>query len=161
MACEQVTAFRGQTTQIILRCCGKAKERKKILSSQGETSKEGYDHFTHKEIHEQSDCVRAALAGRSFFEYGTAYFDPADFGGIDLQEVERILILACGTSYHAGLIGAMLIEEEARIPVQVELSSEFRYKNPVIEKGTLALAISQSGETADTLAALKDAGVLS
>ncbi|HUF76297.1 MAG TPA: glutamine--fructose-6-phosphate transaminase (isomerizing) [Longimicrobiales bacterium] len=119
--------------------------------------KGGYEHFMLKEIFEQPDSLRDVLRGRLLEEEGDA-----KLGGIkdheeELARVRRIIVTACGTSWHAGLVGEYMLEELARIPVQVEYASEFRYRNPVIEDGTLALAISQSGETADTLAALREA----
>jgi glutamine---fructose-6-phosphate transaminase (isomerizing) len=119
--------------------------------------KGGYEHFMLKEIFEQPDSLRDVMRGRLLEEEGDA-----KLGGIrdheeELAGIRRIVITACGTSWHAALVGEYMLEELARIPVQVEYASEFRYRNPVIEKDTLALAISQSGETADTLAALREA----
>jgi glucosamine--fructose-6-phosphate aminotransferase (isomerizing) len=120
--------------------------------------KGGYPHFMLKEIMEQPESLRNAMRGRLLDEEGTARL-----GGLqrtlseeDLAEVERIVITACGTSWHAGLIGEYMIEEFARIPVEVEYASEFRYRNPVIDERCLMIAISQSGETADTLAAMRE-----
>lgn len=121
-----------------------------------ESTKGNFEHFTLKEIHEQPQTIRNALFNRVVEEYGTALFEELPFDTNELLGVQRILILACGTSYHAGCIAAYMIEDKARIPVQVEISSEFRYKNPVVPAGTLAIAISQSGETADTLAAMRE-----
>ncbi len=115
-----------------------------------------FDHYTLKEIYEQPQAIRQALANRCNEEYGTAVLDTLRFSAQELLSVQRILILACGTSWHAGYLGAYLLEDCARIPVQVEISSEFRYKNPVILPGTLVIAISQSGETADTIAAVRE-----
>jgi glucosamine--fructose-6-phosphate aminotransferase (isomerizing) len=119
--------------------------------------KGGYEHFMLKEIFEQPDSLRDVMRGRLLEEDGDARL-----GGIHdhqqaLARVERIVVTACGTSWHASLVGEYMLEELARIPSSVEYASEFRYRNPVIEKNTLALAISQSGETADTLAALREA----
>lgn len=119
-------------------------------------SKGNFTHYTLKEINEQPQVVRNALLSRLIEEYGTVTFEDVDLDVSELLSIERILILACGTSYHAGCLGAYLIEELARIPVQVEISSEFRYKNPVISPGTFVIVISQSGETADTLAAMRE-----
>jgi glucosamine--fructose-6-phosphate aminotransferase (isomerizing) len=117
----------------------------------------GYPHFMLKEIHEQADTVRDAMRGRLLQEEGTARL-----GGLiqlesALDVAERIIITACGTSWHAALVGEYMLEEYARIPVEVEYASEFRYRNPILEPGTLVLGISQSGETADTLAAIREA----
>jgi len=119
--------------------------------------KGGYDHFMLKEIHEQKQSLENAMRGRLNYEEGTARLD----GLIDyydaLKNASRIIITACGTSWHAGLIGEYLIEEFAGIPVEVEYASEFRYRSPVINNGDIVFVISQSGETADTLGALREA----
>ena len=117
----------------------------------------GFNHFMLKEIFEQPDTIRDAMRGRLLEEEGTA-----KLGGLltledALDNVERIVITACGTSWHAALVGEYMIEELARIPVEVEYASEFRYRRPIIGDGTLVIAISQSGETADTLAAMREA----
>ena len=119
--------------------------------------KAGYQHFMLKEIFEQPSSLRDVMRGRLLEEQGNAKLGGVTLGDKELLAVERIVITACGTSWHAGLIGEYMLEELARIPVDVQYASEFRYKNPVIEDGTLLLAISQSGETADTLAALSEA----
>lgn len=121
-----------------------------------DVSKGHYEHYTLKEIHEQPQSIRRAFQDRLMEEYGTARFKEIDTDRIDLLGVERIEILGCGTSLHAGFIAAYMIEDKARIPVQVEISSEYRYKNPIVLPGTLAIAISQSGETADTIAAVRE-----
>ncbi len=117
----------------------------------------GFSHFMLKEIHEQPDTIRNAMRGRVLEEEGTARL-----GGLHgifdrLNSAQRIIFTACGTSWHAALVGEYLLEEYARIPVEVEYASEFRYRNPVIPDNTVVVAISQSGETADTLAALREA----
>ena len=117
--------------------------------------KGGYEHFMLKEINEQPRSIRDTMRGRLLVDEGVI-----KMAGIwDHQEkflkAKRIIIVACGTSYHAGLVGEYMIEDFARIPVEVEYASEFRYRNPIIKKGDVVIAISQSGETADTLAALK------
>jgi len=119
--------------------------------------KGGYEHFMLKEIYEQPQSLEAAMLGR--FEKDS---DLVHLGGLkdkedDLLKVRRIIIVACGTSWNAGLIGEYMIEEHLEIPVEVEYASEFRYRNPVIEADTMVIAISQSGETADTLAAIHEA----
>jgi glucosamine--fructose-6-phosphate aminotransferase (isomerizing) len=119
--------------------------------------KGGYDHFMLKEIFEQPDSLRDVRRGRLLEEEGDARLGGIRAHAEELARVRRIVITACGTSWHAGLVGEYMFEELARIPVNVEYASEFRYRNPVLEEGTLALAISQSGETADTLAALREA----
>lgn len=122
----------------------------------GEASKGKFEHYTLKEIHEQPTSIRNALLSRFMDDYGTAIFEDLNCDVHELLTVERILIIACGTSWHAGFLGSYLIEEMARIPCQVEIASEFRYKNPIVPPGTLVIAISQSGETADTVAAVRE-----
>jgi glucosamine--fructose-6-phosphate aminotransferase (isomerizing) len=117
--------------------------------------KGGYDHFMLKEIYEQPRSIRDCMRGRIYPEKGKV-----QLGGIKeytekLKNVDRIIIVACGTSWHAGLVGEYLIEEYARVPVEVEYASEFRYRNPIITEKDLVIAISQSGETADTMAAIE------
>lgn len=127
------------------------------LDRTSETAGKGaFEHFTMKEIFEQPQTIRNAFSSRFNEEYGTAFFEELNFDKNELLSVERILILACGTSWHAGCLASYIFEDWARIPVQVEISSEFRYKNPVVPPGTLIIAISQSGETADTIAAVKE-----
>jgi glucosamine--fructose-6-phosphate aminotransferase (isomerizing) len=117
--------------------------------------KGGYDHFMLKEIYEQPRSVKDSMRGRLNAENGTV-----QLGGISdhlpkFKNAKRIIIVACGTSWHAGLVAEYLFEEYARIPVEVEYASEFRYRNPVIFSDDIVIAISQSGETADTLAAIE------
>jgi glucosamine--fructose-6-phosphate aminotransferase (isomerizing) len=119
--------------------------------------KSGYEHFMLKEIMEQPTTLRNAMRGRLNFEEGTVRLNGLNLQYKELCQIKRILLTACGTSWHAGLIGEYLIEEQARIPVEVEYASEFRYRNPIIDRDTVLFVISQSGETADTLAALREA----
>lgn len=119
--------------------------------------KGGYDHYMYKEILEQPSSLRDVMRGRLLEEEGTSRLGGITMSDSDLLSVDRIVITACGTSWHAGLIGARMIEDLARIPVNVEYASEFRYRNPVLAPNTLVMGISQSGETADTLAALREA----
>ena len=119
--------------------------------------KQGYETFMLKEIHEQADAVAETIGERAARNDG---IDLGDLGAIDdelLLNVKRIVMVACGTSYHAGLIGRYAIEEWSRVPVEVEIASEYRYRNPVVGPGDLVIGISQSGETADTLAAMRTA----
>ena len=122
-----------------------------------EAEKGGYPHFMLKEIHEQPRAIMATMRGRYSYERGEAELPELDATAARLAETHRIWIVACGTSWHAGLVGKYLIEELARAPVQVDIGSEFRYRNPLIGSGDLLIAISQSGETADTLAAVRQA----
>ena len=117
--------------------------------------KDGYPDFMLKEIHEQPRVIRDTLAGR--LVDGTLAIDELDLSVEELNLIDRVYVIACGTSYHAGLIAKNLIEGWARIPTEVEVASEFRYRNPIITPTTLVVAVSQSGETADTLAAIRDA----
>jgi glucosamine--fructose-6-phosphate aminotransferase (isomerizing) len=117
----------------------------------------GFAHFMLKEIMEQPDSLRDTLRGRLLEEEGTARLGGVTFTDEDLLQIRRIVITACGTSWHAGLIGEYMMEELARIPTEVEYASEFRYRNPIVDEHTLVIGISQSGETADTLAALREA----
>jgi glucosamine--fructose-6-phosphate aminotransferase (isomerizing) len=119
--------------------------------------KGGYKHFMLKEIHEQPRAVRDTIAGRLLEEEGDVYLEDLAFSDRQLAAVKRLIIIACGTSWHAGLVGKFYIEGHCRIPVEVDIASEFRYRNPVVDEHTLVVVISQSGETADTLAALREA----
>lgn len=133
------------------------KKEPEFLSIEAEEiSKKGYEHYTLKEINEQPQAIRNALLSRYLEDYGTAVFEELTFDVNELLSIQRIMILACGTSWHAGCVASYLIEDMARIPVQVEISSEFRYKNPIVPPGTFVVAVSQSGETADTIAALRE-----
>jgi glucosamine--fructose-6-phosphate aminotransferase (isomerizing) len=117
----------------------------------------GYAHFMLKEIMEQPESLRNALRGRLLEEEGTVKLGGLNISEEDLLKVQRIVITACGTSWHSALIGEYMMEELARIPTEVEYASEFRYRNPIVDERTLVVGISQSGETADTLAALREA----
>jgi len=117
----------------------------------------GYDHFMLKEIFEQPDTVRNTMRGHLLEEEGTARVSGLNLTDDDILKIHRIVITACGTSWHSGLIGEYMLEEMARIPVEVEYASEFRYRNPVVDEHTLVIGVSQSGETADTLAAIREA----
>ncbi len=117
----------------------------------------GYQHFMLKEIMEQPESVRNTLRGRLLEEEGAVRLGGLNLSDDELLKIDRIVITACGTSWHAGLIGEYMMEELARIPTEVEYASEFRYRNPIVDERTLVVGISQSGETADTLAALREA----
>ena len=117
----------------------------------------GYAHFMLKEIFEQPVTVENTMRGRMLQEEGTAKLGGLNLTDEQLLKIDNIIITACGTSWHSALIGEQLLEEFARIPVEVEYASEFRYKNPIVTERTLCIVISQSGETADTLAALREA----
>jgi glucosamine--fructose-6-phosphate aminotransferase (isomerizing) len=122
-----------------------------------QAEKGGYKHFMLKEIHEQTQAVQDTFAGRVDFEEAQVHFDTVKISEEDLKGIARIHIVACGTSWHAGLIGKFLIEHIARVPVQVDYGSEYRYRDPIVDEHVLAVGISQSGETADTLSAMEAA----
>lgn len=117
--------------------------------------KGGYEHFMLKEIFEQTRSIRDCLRGRIYPNEGRVQLGGIKEYADKLKNIDRIIIVACGTSWHAGLVGEYLIEEYARIPVEVEYASEFRYRNPIITEKDVVIAISQSGETADTMAAIE------
>jgi|SRR5215217_1643952 len=119
--------------------------------------KGGYKHFMHKEIWEQPRAVADTLRGRMLLTEGDVHFEGWNLTPEKVRSLSKITILACGTSWHSGVAGKHMIETLARLPVEVELASEFRYRDPIVESSHLAIAISQSGETADTLAAFKEA----
>jgi glucosamine--fructose-6-phosphate aminotransferase (isomerizing) len=119
--------------------------------------KAGFPHFMLKEIHEQPWAVRETVLGRASAETGRVFLEEMKLSDAALRDITRVLILACGTSWHAGLVGKFLIEELARVPVEVDYGSEFRYRQPIVDARTLAVAVTQSGETADTLGALREA----
>ncbi|MEJ2482112.1 MAG: glutamine--fructose-6-phosphate transaminase (isomerizing) [Gemmatimonadota bacterium] len=133
------------------------REAKRIDWDLERIEKGGYEHFMLKEIFEQPSTIRDAMRGRLLEDDGGARLGGLRHLEEILDRVERIVITACGTSWHAALVGEYLIEDIARIPVEVEYASEFRYRRPIITENTLVVAISQSGETADTLAAMREA----
>jgi glutamine---fructose-6-phosphate transaminase (isomerizing) len=120
------------------------------------TEKSGYEHFMLKEIHEQPRAVTETLNGR-IKDGRVDIKEELNLKDEELAKIKRIIIVACGTSWHSALVGEFMLEELAKIPVEVEYSSEFRYRNPIVDEDTLVIAISQSGETADTLAAVREA----
>ncbi|MBM4069698.1 MAG: glutamine--fructose-6-phosphate transaminase (isomerizing) [Planctomycetes bacterium] len=121
-----------------------------------DASRGEYEHFMLKEICEQPEVIDRAMAGRLDEVDSTAHFGNLSLDPQKLNQIDRVIMTACGTSYHAALIGEYLIESLARLPVEVEYASEFRYRNPPLDRKSIVLAISQSGETADTLAALRE-----
>jgi glucosamine--fructose-6-phosphate aminotransferase (isomerizing) len=123
-----------------------------ILAEKG-----GFKHFMQKEIFEQPRAVRDTFIGRISLDTGKAFLDSIDISESEFRDFTNIKIVACGTSWHAGLAGKFMIEKLARIPVEVDYGSEFRYRDPIVDARTLVIAISQSGETADTLAAQREA----
>jgi len=134
------------------------KKKEQILDWDDEQAqKEGYPHFMLKEIFEQPSAVADALRGRIILSEGLAKLGGLNSVKDRLRDIERIVIVSCGTSYCAGLVGEYMLEEYAGIPTEVEYASEFRYRKPLIDKKTAVIAISQSGKTADTLAAIREA----
>jgi glucosamine--fructose-6-phosphate aminotransferase (isomerizing) len=119
--------------------------------------KAGYKHFMLKEIFEQPWAVKETVLGRASVETGRVFLQEIEIPDEALRKTERVVILACGTSWHSGLVGKFLIETLARLPVEVDYGSEYRYRDPIVSENTLAVVITQSGETADTLAALREA----
>ena len=118
--------------------------------------KAGFKHFMLKEIHEQPRAIRDTLAGRYSLETGHIYLDEMGIEPEDLRKISKVNLIACGTSWHAALVGKYLIEKFVRLPVEVDIGSEFKYRDPILDSGTLTVVISQSGETADTLAAQRE-----
>jgi glucosamine--fructose-6-phosphate aminotransferase (isomerizing) len=124
--------------------------------SDGDAEKGDFPHYMLKEIYEQPETIEAAMRGRLDTDNATAHFGGLNLTPQQLRQIDRVIITACGTSYHAGMVGEYLFEEFARIPVEVEYASELRYRNPPIDRSSVVLAITQSGETADTLAAMRE-----
>jgi glucosamine--fructose-6-phosphate aminotransferase (isomerizing) len=133
------------------------KEVKKIEWDIEAATKGGLPHFMLKEIFEQPESISLSIAGRSLVKEGKAKLGGLDSVSEKIRNINKIIIVGCGTAKHAGLVGEYMLEEYAEIPVEVEYASEFRYRKPIIDKNTAVLAISQSGETADTLAAIREA----
>ncbi len=122
-----------------------------------EVEKEGYPHFMLKEIFSQSETVKNSIRGRLLVEEGKAKLGGLDGVAEKIRDIKKIIIVACGTAYYAGLVGEYIIEEYAGVSVEVEFASEFRYRKPILDKNTALIAVSQSGETADTIAAINEA----
>ncbi len=125
-----------------------------VVSSQVQLN--GYEHYMLKEIYEQPESIQNAMRGRLSLDEATSVFGGLNLTAAQLRNTNRIILTGCGTSWHAALVGEYLIEELARVPVEVEYASELRYRNPPVDRDTLLFAITQSGETADTLAALRE-----
>jgi len=147
---HKVTLFDANDQQI-------EREPKRILWDAVMAEKEGYRHYMLKEIHEQSRAVRDTFTGRMFEESGEIFFNDLQLTSDDWSKIKKVHIIACGTSWHAGLIGKFLLEEAARIPIEVDYGSEYRYRNPIIDESTLVIGVTQSGETADTIAGMQEA----
>jgi glucosamine--fructose-6-phosphate aminotransferase (isomerizing) len=157
LADHEVAVVTADTLRVIHRDAGRIEHAVLPLElSAADVGTGGYPHFMLKEIHEQPETIRAAMRGRISRDDATAVFGGLNLTPTQLQRINRIVLTGCGTSWHAALVGEYLIEEFARLPVEVEYASELRYRNPPIDEGTLLFAITQSGETADTLAALRE-----
>ena len=154
---HEIAVLTSDSLRLVHRDLGEKHADVKTLDLQaGDVDKAGYAHFMLKEIFEQPDTLRNTMRGRLSLDEATAHFGGLNLTPKELRSVKRIVLTGCGTSWHAGLVGEYLIEELARIPVEVEYASELRYRNPPLDDGTLMFAITQSGETADTLAAMRE-----
>ncbi len=122
-----------------------------------QAEKAGFKHFMLKEIFEQPQALRDTVLGRVSLETGRVFLEEMTVSDAELAQIENVTIIACGTSWHAGLVGKYLIESLAKVPVEIDYGSEYRYRDPIVGRKTLAVVITQSGETADTLAALREA----
>ena len=157
LADHQVAVLTADGFTVLHRDTGKVRVNIQPLADDTEeVSTGGYDHYMLKEIHEQPDAIRNAMRGRLDERDATAVFGGLNMTPQQLRGIESIILTGCGTSWHSALVGEYMIEEFARIPVNVEYASELRYRNPPIENNTLVFGITQSGETADTLAALRE-----
>jgi len=157
LADNELAVITPQSLRVIHRDSGRVEPAVFNLDmAASDVSMGNYAHFMLKEIHEQPETIRAAMRGRLSLDDATAVFGGLNLTPTQLQRINRIVLTGCGTSWHAALVGEYLIEEFARLPVEVEYASELRYHNPPIDEGTLLFAITQSGETADTLAALRE-----
>jgi glucosamine--fructose-6-phosphate aminotransferase (isomerizing) len=157
LADHEIAVVTADTLRVVHRDSGRVEPAVHALDlTADDVGLGGYAHYMLKEIHEQPETIRAAMRGRLSRDDATAIFGGLNLTPRRLQHVNRIVLTGCGTSWHAALVGEYLIEEFARLPVEVEYASELRYRNPPIDEGTLLFAITQSGETADTLAALRE-----
>src|SRR5438034_3805711 len=150
-----VTRTGVEFTDLFGRPVSKATQR--VLWDPIMAEKAGYKHFMLKEIFEQPTAARETILGRVSQDSGKVFLEEMKISDDQVQAIEKITILACGTSWHAGLIGKFMLESLVRVPVEVDYGSEYRYRSPIASPGTLAVVITQSGETADTLAALREA----
>jgi glucosamine--fructose-6-phosphate aminotransferase (isomerizing) len=154
---HELAVMTADSLEVIHRDEGQVPNNVQVLEQSAETvDLGGYSHFMLKEIHEQPETIRNAMRGRLNMDDATAVFGGLNISTRRLRQVNRLVLTGCGTSWHAALVGEYLIEELARLPVEVEYASELRYRNPPMDDKTLVFAITQSGETADTLAALRE-----
>jgi len=157
LAEHEVAIITADSLRVMHRDQGLVHHNVQILELQsGDVDMGKYEHFMLKEIFEQPETLRNAMRGRLSPDEATAHFGGLNMSPQQLRGVDRILLTACGTSWHSAMVGEYLIEEFARIPVEVEYASELRYRNPPVDSSTLVFAITQSGETADTLAAMRE-----
>jgi len=144
----EVTDLKGKPRQ---------KEISKVLWNPVMAEKGGYKHFMLKEIYEQPRAITDTFRGRISLDTGHIYLEEIGLSDAALKKIKKVMFVACGTSWHASLVGKFMLEEMARMPSEVDIASEFRYRNPIVDKSTLLVAVTQSGETADTLAAMREA----
>lgn len=157
LADHQIAIVTSRSIQVIQRDSGTVQPKFHVIpASEDSHSREEFEHFMHKEIHQQPEAVRNALRGRLDRENATAKLGGLNLTNSQMRNIERLILTGCGTSWHSALIGEYMIEEIARMPVEVEYASELRYRNPPVDRQTLVFGITQSGETADTLAALRE-----
>ena len=157
LADHEVAAITRQQVRVVHRDAGRIEPAVQSLElAANDVGRGDYAHFMLKEIYEQPETIRAAMRGRLDHDNATAVFGGLNLTPSQLQAINRVVLTGCGTSWHAAMVGEYLIEEFARLPVEVEYASELRYRNPPISKNTLLFALTQSGETADTLAALRE-----
>lgn len=157
LADHQIAVVSKDSIQVVHRDQGRIRPEVRVLEQRSvDVSSEGFPHYMLKEIHEQPTSLRNAMRGRLDRESATAKFGGLNLTPAQLRGVNRLILTACGTSWHSSLVGEYLIEELARMPVEVEYASELRYRNPPVDHDTLIFGITQSGETADTLAALRE-----
>ena len=157
LADHELAVVTADSLRVIHRDQGQVKQRVRALEvDANDVQLGGYPHYMLKEIFEQPESLQNAMRGRFDFDEATAVFGGLNLTPQQLRQVNRLILTACGTSWHSAMVGEYLIEEFARIGVEVEYASELRYRNPPIERDTLLFAITQSGETADTLAALRE-----
>ncbi len=157
LADHELVVLTADSFRLIHRDYGHRHPTVQVLDwSADQVSRGGYAHFMLKEIFEQPEAIRNTMRGRLDWDEATARFGGLNLSPQELRRVRRLIFTGCGTSWHAGLVGEYLIETLARLPVEVEYASELRYRNPPLENDTLVFAITQSGETADTLAALRE-----
>ncbi|MEA2163116.1 MAG: hypothetical protein QOK37_1243 [Thermoanaerobaculia bacterium] len=147
---KNVSVFNGKDEKV-------ERAAKRILWDAVMAEKEGYRHYMLKEIHEQPRAVRDTFTGRMFEESGEIYFNDLQFTPDEWAKIKKVHVIACGTSWHSGLVGKFLLEDAARIPIEVDYGSEYRYRNPIIDENTLVIGVTQSGETADTIAGMQEA----